>query len=415
MIKKLFIVAVLLMAFKGLAQEGATTSPYSFYGVGLQQFKGTVEYKAMGGIQTFSDSLHLNLLNPASLGKLKYTTFTVGGNHQEVTAKNNVLEEKASKSTFDYIALGFPVAKDIGVSFGLMPYTAVGYNLDDSTDEVLNRFSGRGGINRLFLSSGYNVIEGLTVGVSANYNFGNIQNEVIRSQEDVELGTRESNRSDLSGVTFELGAQYETMVSEKLQLTSSVKYVPSSSIGVQNQREVSSVLFNTLGLIQDVDTQEIVVKDADFDYPSSVTLGLGIGEVNKWFVSGEYTAMQFSSFTNRTFSLDDASFKDGTQIRIGGFYIPKYNSVTSYWDRITYRAGFRYEESGLVVSGQDINEFGISFGVGLPTRRDISSANIFVEFGQRGTTDANLVQENFVNIGLSLSLNARWFQKSKFN
>ncbi|MDE0597785.1 MAG: hypothetical protein OSB51_01290, partial [Dokdonia donghaensis] len=61
MIKKLFIVAVLMMAVKGLAQEGATTSPYSFYGVGIQQFRGTVENKSMGGIQTYSDSLHLNL------------------------------------------------------------------------------------------------------------------------------------------------------------------------------------------------------------------------------------------------------------------------------------------------------------------------------------------------------------------
>lgn len=415
MIKKIFSVVLLLIAYTGLAQEGATTSPYSFYGVGIQQFKGTVEYKAMGGVQTFSDSLHLNLLNPASLGKLRYTTFAVGGNHQETTTKNNALEENSSKSTFDYIALGFPLSKKLGVSFGLMPYTAVGYRLDESTETVLNRFTGRGGLNRVFLAGGYTLAKGLTVGASANYNFGNIQNEAIRSQDEVELGTRESNRSDFLGLTFELAAQYEAMVSEKLQIISSVKYVPSTPVKVENQRQVSSILFNNLGLLQDLDEQNINVGDSDFDFPSSLTIGLGIGEVNKWSVMGEFTTQQFGNFTNRTFDIDNVTFEDGTQMRIGGFYIPKYNSVTSYWDRITYRAGFRYEESGLVVSGEDINEFGISFGVGLPTRRDISSANLFFEIGQRGTTDANLVQENFINIGLSLSLNARWFQQSKFN
>ena len=415
MIKKLFIVAVLMVAFKGLAQEGATTSPYSFYGVGLQQFKGTVENKSMGGIQSYSDSLHLNLLNPASLGKLRYTTFTVGGNHQEVTAKDGFTEEGSSKSTFDYLAIGFPVSKKAGVSFGLMPYTTVGYNLDDSTEDVVNAFTGRGGINRVFLSAGYRVAPGLTVGASAHYNFGNIQNEALRSQEGVELATRESNRSDFSGFTFDFAAQYERMVSDKLQLTSSIKYSPSSNIGTENSRQVASVIFNNTGISADVDAEQIDVQDTDFDFPSTLTVGLGLGAVNKWFVGAEYTSQKSSNFSNRTFTLDDVTFDDATQMRIGGFYIPKYNSVTSYWDRITYRAGFRYEESGIVVSDEDINEFGISFGVGLPTGRRISNFNLMFEMGQRGTTNSGLIQENFINVGISLSVNDLWFVQSKFN
>jgi hypothetical protein len=113
--------------------------------------------------------------------------------------------------------------------------------------------------------------------------------------------------------------------------------------------------------------------------------------------------------------LDDVAFEDASQMRIGGFYIPKYNSVTSYWDRITYRAGFRYEEGGIVVSNEDINEFGISFGVGLPTGRRISNFNLMFEMGQRGTTSSGLIQENFINVGISLSVNDLWFVQSKFN
>ena len=60
----------------------------------------------------------------------------------------------------------------------------------------------------------------------------------------------------------------------------------------------------------------------------------------------------------------------------------------------------------------------MSFGVGLPVgtpRTPFSNANIGVEFGKRGTTDANLVKENFVNVNISLSLNDWWFQKRKYN
>lgn len=421
MIRHFLSIVVLFIGVCTFAQEGATTSPYSFFGVGIQQFKGTVEARAMGGTQIMSDSIHLNLLNPASLGRLKYTTLSIGASHSEIIVRESDAQESTSSTTFDYLALGFPIAKNFGVSLGLMPFTAVGYNLDSSTDLVVNRFTGRGGLNRVFLATGYELIDGLTIGASANYNFGNIQNEAVRTQEDVEFGTRERNRTDLQGLTFELGAQFETTVSEKLSLTSSVKYVPGGRIDADNFREVSSVFSNNLALLADVDLQEVTVPDTDFQFPTEVTLGLGFGEKNKWFVGGEYTDRKSSNFTNRTFSVDNATFEDAAQYRLGGFYSPKYNSVSSYWQRVSYRAGFRFEESGIVIGNEPINEFGISFGLGLPAGRVISSVrnlsnlNLTFEYGQRGTTNAGLVQEDFFNVGISLSLNSLWFQQSKFN
>lgn len=421
MIRHFFSIVVLFMTTCALAQEGATRSPYSFFGVGIQQFRGTVEARAMGGTQTMSDSIHLNLLNPASLGRLRYTTLSVGANHSEITVKDSNLEESTSSTTFDYLALGFPLSKKIGVSFGLMPFTAVGYNIDSSTDVVINRFTGRGGLNRVFLAAGYEILNGLTVGASGNYNFGNIQNEAIRTQENVQFGTSERNRTDLQGLTFELGAQYETKISKKLSVTSSAKYVPGGKINADNFREVSTVFSNNLNIIADVDLQEVILSDTDFQFPTEVTLGLGFGEVNKWFVGGEYTNRKSSNFTNRTFTTDNATFEDASQYRLGGFYSPKYNSVTSYWQRVSYRAGFRFEESGIVIGNEGINEFGISFGIGFPAGRVISSVrnlsnlNLTFEYGQRGTTNAGLVQEDFFNAGISLSLNSLWFQQSKFN
>lgn len=415
MIKNLFIAVVLLVTITGYSQEGATASPYSFYGIGTQQFKGTAENRSMGGLSIYGDSLHLNIVNPAALGSLRFVTFTVGGSHSERTIKDATNEDGVSSSSIDYLALGFPVSRRLGVSFGLMPYTSVGYKIDDGTDTAFNRFSGKGGLNRVFLGAGYRVAKGFNIGVNANYNFGNIQNESLRTQDDVELGTRERNRSDLSGLTFDIAAQYQAKLNEKLTLYSSAVYVPTSDVSSENTREISSVLFNTLGLVQELDTREINVPDTDFEFPSSVTLGLGVGEANKWFIGAEYTQQKSSSFTNRTFTLDNVVFEDANQMRVGGFYIPKYNSVTSYWQKVNYRAGFRYEESGIVIQNEAINEFGISFGLGLPAGRLFSNANVGFEYGQRGTTNANLVEETFFNVYLSFSLNDIWFQKTKFN
>ena len=36
---------------------------------------------------------------------------------------------------------------------------------------------------------------------------------------------------------------------------------------------------------------------------------------------------------------------------------------SSYWKRAVYRAGFHFENTGLEINNETINEFGISFGV----------------------------------------------------
>jgi len=415
MIKKIGIIIVVLTTSLSYAQQSGSPSPYSFYGIGTQQFRGTSENRAMGGLSVYSDSLHFNLRNPASLGKVRFVTFTVGGAHDEVNLEDANNTGNSSNSSLNYIALRFPVAKNIGVSFGLIPFTSVGYQLDQSTDLVLDRFSGSGGLNRVFLSAGFQPIKGLTIGASGEFNFGNIQNEALQSLQGIELGTQENNRSNLFGFTANLGAQYETPINEKLRFYSSASYIPNSQINSENSRTVSSVEFNNLTFTAPVDTQEILVPDSDFDFPSALTLGIGVGQKDKWFFGGEFTNQTNSSFTNRSFTLDNASFEDATQVRLGGFYIPDHTSISSYFKKITYRAGVRFEETGLIISNESIDEFGISFGVGLPAGRILSNINIGFEYTQRGTTNANLVQENIFNFNISASLNDIWFIKSKFN
>lgn len=99
--------------------------------------------------------------------------------------------------------------------------------------------------------------------------------------------------------------------------------------------------------------------------------------------------------------------------QLEGFYLPKYNSFSSYFSRVVYRAGMRFENTGMVINGETINDFGISFGIGLPIG-GFSNANIGFDLGKRGTTNSGLVQENYFNVRVGLSLNDRWFVKSKY-
>ncbi len=414
MLKRIIVtVLVLFIASAAMAQEG-TTSPYSFYGIGSLKFKGTAENRMMGGIGVFSDSIHLNLQNPAGVAGLKLVNFTVGASHKENTLNTNSDSQNSSTTSLDYIAVGIPMGK-FGASFGLIPYTSVGYQLQTEaqteTGQSLTRYTGKGGINKAFLTVAYQVTPKLSLGVDANYNFGNIENKAINAQEDVEFASREINKSDLLGFSFNVGAIYKTMVTENLELSTSITYTPETDFTSENTRSISTILFNSDGNETQVDVRDVPVSDTDFTFPSQLTLGAGIGDPKKWFLGAEYTSQKTSNFTNRTFTLENVEFENASKYRLGGFYIPNYNGYGSYWKRVVYRAGMRFEGTGINVNGQDINEFGISFGVGLPVGRSFSNINLGFEVGRRGTKDAGLIQENFFNAFISLSLNDRWFQK----
>jgi hypothetical protein len=435
MIKKLCIVLLALAAFNIHAQEG-TTSPYSFYGIGSLKFKGTTENRSMGGLSIYSDSIHVNLRNPSSYGGLTLKSFgdesrpikfTVGGSHSNTKLKTSSESQEASASTFDYLALSMPIGK-LGVGFGLMPYTSVGYKLEslDDSDVLTNRYRGEGGVNKAFLGLGYQLTKNMSIGMDASYNFGNIQNSVIEflyneEGEIIQYQSKESNRSDISGINFNFGLTYNPMISEKLQLTSALTYTPQSGLTSNNERIISTIVINP-NTGQDFPVNEINVdleskglKTTTLTLPSKTAFGLGIGKPKKWFFGAEYTLLNSSKFSNPIFSIENATFEDASEIAIGGFFIPQYTSFNKYWKRMVYRAGMRFENTGLKINNESINEFGISFGVGIPVGRAFSNANFGFEVGKRGTTNQNLIQENFVNFQLSLSLNDRWFEKRKFN
>ncbi|RIA08687.1 long-subunit fatty acid transport protein [Flavobacteriaceae bacterium MAR_2010_72] len=433
MIKKLVIVLTVFFAYQMNAQEG-TSSPYSFYGIGTLKFKGTVENKSMGGLSIFTDSIHVNLRNPASYAgpnlksfndENRPIKFAVAGSHSSLNLKANSGSDKTSSTTFDYLALSFPLGK-FGIGFGLLPYTSVGYKLESRESDVLaNRYRGEGGLNKTYLGLGYQISNSLSFGVDVSYNFGNVQNTVIEFVYDSEgnpaqYHSREDNRSDLSGLNVNFGLSYKTMVSEKLELVTGLTYTPKSTLTSNNERSFATIAFNSSG--QEFVINEIEVdlgsnnlKTTDLTLPSRFSIGAGLGQPRKWFIGTEYTSLKTSEFKNPIFSIDNTTFVDGSTFALGGFWIPDYNSFGSYWKRATYRAGLHFENTGLEINDETINEFGISFGVGLPVGNFFSNANIGFEIGKRGTTNKNLIQENFFNINIGLSLNDRWFEKRKYN
>lgn len=414
MIKKIVVSFCLLFSLVTLAQE-STSSPYSFYGIGDIKFKGAVENRSMGGVSVFPDSTHVNLQNPASYSSLKLTHFTLGGTFNATGFKTSTADDKSQRTSIDYLAIGIPMGK-FGAVLGLMPYSAVGYKIQDTTAVGdSRRYTGSGGVNKVFIGLSYTIDKNFSVGGDFAYNFGSITTTGLQFRPDVQYGARESNVSDFTGVNLNLGLMYKGSFNKKLSAFGGLVFSPQSVLKSSNTRNIATVIFSETQNEIAVDLVDVPVSDTEIKLPSKLALSFGFGEVRKWLLGTEFTLQQSNSFTNRFADITKATYENGKKISVGGYYIPKFNSFTSYFERITYRGGFRYENTGLIINNESINDMAVTLGFGLPVGGRFSSINFGVELGKRGTTAAGLVQENYGNFSLSLTLNDQWFIKRKID
>lgn len=414
MLKKLILnLGLLLVSIAGLAQENSA-SPYSYYGLGEIKFRGTQDARSMGGLAITGDSIALNLMNPASYSRLMLTTFSVGGTSTFNNLKNESQKEKAKRTTLDYLAVGVPMGK-FGGAFGLVPYSAVGYRVqsitvDEDDQTRIKRHIGDGSLNRVFAGLSYNFTKNLSFGLNLEYNFGKIESEVRESIEGVQLSTRERNENTVNGLTTNFGVLFDGKLDEKRNFYSSLTYSPEAKLNTTNYRNTATVSYSVGGTEYVSDYEEESLPDSELIVPSKLALGFGIGQTNKWLIGAEVSFLGTKNMVNRFGDNGISKFEKGQKYSIGGYYIPNYDSFSSYLSRVVYRAGFRYEKTGLIVNNQSVNDYGMNFGLGLPV--GVSKIDLGFEIGKRGTTSNGLIQENYFNISVGLTLSDKWFKKT---
>ena len=316
MIKKFLILITVVFSSLSYAQQGSS-SPYSFYGIGSLKFKGTVENQSMGGLSVYSDSIHINLRNPASYAgknlksfnnEAKPVKYTIGGSHSDIKLSSSSQTAESSTTSVDYLALAFPLGK-FGAGFGLLPYSSVGYKLQstDSDGAIQYKYRGEGGLNKVFLGVGYQLTNDFRLGVDASYNFGNIKNTNIAFGYNSEGGllqyqSRESNRSDLGGFTYNFGLIFSKLIKSNFEVTASATYSPSSEITSANSRIYSTIVIDPISQQEfTINTSEIDLSDLNLEtttltLPSKTSFGFGVGTPRKWFAGVEYTFLKASNF-----------------------------------------------------------------------------------------------------------------------
>ncbi len=409
--------------------QNSTASPYSLGGLGDITFKGNVINRMMGGVSVFSDSIHANLNNPASLGELKLTTFSVGIHYKNTEITSIDSTDDSRTGSLDYIAVSIPT-KFFSFSFGVIPFSSVGYriqanDLSIQDEVVVSRYEGRGGTNKSFLTVGFKLFKFISLGGTVNYNFGKISTQASNQNENIDFGTFLTSESSLSGLDYELGTHLKFNISKKIIIESFLTYKPENKINSRNKRVyfTRSLQNENIGDIKEVDLASNNLDLVKLTIGQSYKYGLSFSKDKKWFFGTQYSFAQSENFKNDFFNQGKISYENANSLSFGGYILPDYSSITDYWKRIVYRAGFRSENAGIKIDNNSLKQNIFSIGASFPLGgyysannvSGFSNLNVGLEFGSRGINSGSLLKESFWALRIGLSLNDLWFIKRKYN
>jgi hypothetical protein len=422
---KLSIVITGILILISLNQVSAQTrisSPYSRFGVG-ELFQNThVNNMAMGGIsQGIYNPYFVNAANPASYTAFDTLSFVFDAS---LHARFTKLSTTTANQTADYASLGnllfgFPITGWWKASFGLMPYSSTGYNMTDvHTDSIFESYSnvyeGSGGINQFYIGSSFDLNRRLSVGINVSYLFGTINHNTATVFPDslYRYNVKTINSTRVHDFVPTLGIMYNRALQKGYHYTIGASFFAQSKINVTADKLSYSYTSSATGVESRRDTIQMNTGTKEtITLPTGLGVGFSFGRNESWLIGADFTYKQWENFK---FAAAQEPLVNNMQFAIGGFINPSSSTVSNYLQRLTYRAGLRYSDGILELRNQRINEFGITFGVGLPLPRTNSTINLGFEVGSRGTEKENLIKENYVKFTLGLSIFERWFVIRKY-
>jgi len=424
--KKIFFISLLLVA--ALANNNFAqiriSSPYSRYGLGDLQNNKYLRNISMGGISYgFRNSSAVNYTNPASYTAFDTTSFVfeTGVNSHFVQLSTTDLSQTTNYTSLSYLVFGFPVTKWWGASMGLLPYSSVGYKIamyeilaDIGKTKYL--YEGAGGLNQFYIGNAIR-LKNLSFGINAAFIFGSLDkiNSVSFPDSISSLGLRLKNSTLVNDFLFTYGLQYQKSLKKDIKIVLGAACNASSHLSAKRDSLAYRFFSTSSGDESIRDTlvyPDSSITKGNIVLPRSIGCGMTIGKKDSWLVGFDYQWQDWEKYSS--FGEKD-SLKNSWMASFGAEYTPKYNSINGYWKRVHYRAGARYNKTYLQLYNNQLDEYAVSFGIGLPLKRSKTAINLGFELGQRGTTDNNLIKEKFGRIILSISAYEFWFIKRRFD
>ena len=430
--KKISAAAIIAVAcVTPVAAQSGTNSPYSQYGLGLLNEQSSGFNRGMNGLGLgFREHNQVNYLNPASYSAIDSLTFIfdAGLSGQLTNFSENGQRINAKNADFEYAVAGFRVFKHVGVSFGIVPFTNVGYNysisdfLDgDRNTTYTNTYNGSGGIHQVYVGAGWEFVKGLSVGANIAYLWGDIDRSVVNSYSDGYINTLSKYyTATVSNYKLDIGLQYSFNLNKKNAVAVGLTY----GLGHKLNADPTCMVISTNSNTGVADTTSFTVNNG-FELPTSYGAGLMWNHNNKLKVGADFTLQKWGGIKypvyriindEQSYELTDDYYSDRYKVTFGGEFCNNEMS-RSFFDRVRFRAGVSYATSYYKINGLDVpDEISASIGFGIPIINAYNNRSFLNVSGQWVHSSAKgMLTENTFRINVGITFNERWFMKWKVN
>jgi hypothetical protein len=428
--KRTILSAALLAAvcMNALAQSG-TNSPYSQFGLGILSDQTSGFNRGMNGLGFgFHEHNQVNYINPASYSSIDSLSFIfdVGISGQITNFKEGTQKLNANNADLEYVVAGFRAFRHVGMSFGIIPFTNIGYNyattsfVDKSlTTTATNTYNGSGGIHEVYLGLGWEPFKGFSFGANIGYLWGDYTRSLVNKYSDNTTNTLSKYYTgDVRSYKLDAGIQYTAHVAKKDWVTLAGTYSLGHKINTNPQCQVISTNSET----SVSDTTTYIVNNG-LEIPDMFGAGFMWNHNNQWKIGFDYSLQKWADLQMPVYSvvnekpqyeLSSDVFMNRSKFTLGGEYCPLENG-RNFFKRIHYRAGVSYATPYVKVNGQDgPKEISASFGFGIPIMNGYNTRSLLNISGQWVHSDATgLIKENIFRINIGLTFNERWFAKWK--
>jgi hypothetical protein len=426
----LFAISAIIVCSSG----AQTNSPYSRYGYGILKDQAVGPSKGMGGIgYGLRNSQSANPLNPASYSRVDSLTFLfdIGISMNNGKLSDGTNSQSRYGGGLDYITILVPLKKGLGLSFGIIPFSAVGYRF--GTTETTNSisytkaFSGSGGLNQIYGGLGYSTpLKGLSVGANVSFLFGTVDHSrslpAVGSSANNSYTSSDYTELSVKAAKFDIGIQYELVLSKKDVLTLGLVYSPK--INAKANYQNLHYEFEPSGTPAVRDT--VTHNGIGIGIPESYGAGFTWKRSDKLTIGADvtcqrWTGVGFSSLMGDELS-DARRFNDRWRYNVGAEYmIDPYDR--SFFKKIKFRGGLNYSNSYMNVTDaasgrvEGYKEYGATLGFGFPIRDNlggrISYINLNFEYKKVKPKVKTMIDEQYFGMSLSVNINEFWFFRKK--
>ena len=431
--KKIKFYTILLLFTSISFSQINTYSPYSFYGVGQFYPIGFSQNFSMSGLSNaVIDNHHLNFQNPASLSFLTLTSVELGFNLTQINMQQGELNKSNTFSNILGFGIGFPISQKTSVAISFRPFSSIGYDIEyveSQTNDKINsgdltyNFSGNGGLNKATISGSHkfslNSNFTISAGLNLNYFFGTISKvNLIEIESNDFVNYRENTSSFIRDIQLNYGLIIDRKINNK-NISFGLIYSPQTNLASSQD-----IFANTYTLSGASESFRDTIKDVNeqngyMQFPTFLSVGLNLYNTNNWLLGIDYNFSNWKNYKlfNNTFDY----IENLNEFIIGGYFVPKFDDIHNYWNKVQYRLGVSFSTGYLNLSSiQNINtgnellrDLKLSIGFGMPIPKNTSQLNFGIQFGKRGSSDGSLVDEKYVNFIFSMTFNDKWFKKRK--